>query len=111
MYDTIYSHMTERCIGPTVRGYCKSAYNGSCIHKTGNKHFVCTTVYCQYVTFHILIFEIIQNGSKLLSGFTWPINGNSDNNLESPCISNTKLWSESFTIEKTQLTHFGYYNK
>jgi hypothetical protein len=28
--------------------------------------------------------------SKLLSGFPWPINGNSDNNLESLCISETR---------------------
>jgi hypothetical protein len=28
----------------------------------------------------------MQSDSKLLSGFTWHINGNADNNLESLCI-------------------------
>jgi hypothetical protein len=32
------------------------------------------------------IILTIQSDSKLLSGFPWPINGNSDNNLESSCI-------------------------
>jgi hypothetical protein len=29
--------------------------------------------------------HVLQNNSKLLSGSPWPINGNTDNNLESLC--------------------------
>jgi hypothetical protein len=32
----------------------------------------------------------VQDDSKLLSGFPWPLNENSDNNLESHYISYTK---------------------
>jgi hypothetical protein len=35
-----------------------------------------------YLVFH----TDIENDSKLLSGFPWPIKGNTDNNLESLCI-------------------------
>jgi hypothetical protein len=34
----------------------------------------------------------IQNDSKLLSKFPWPINGNPDNNLEPLCISNDNVF-------------------
>jgi hypothetical protein len=37
------------------------------------------------------VTKIVQDDSNLLSGFPWPINGNPDNNLESPC----KIWNEA----------------
>jgi hypothetical protein len=36
---------------------------------------------------NLLYIYVIQDDCKLLSGFPWPINGNPDNNLESPRIS------------------------
>jgi hypothetical protein len=43
----------------------------------------------RYVIIRKLLDPIfnIQNDSKLLSGFPWPINVNPDNNLESLCTS------------------------
>jgi hypothetical protein len=35
---------------------------------------------------YIFVANHLQSDSKLLSRFLWPINGNTDNNLESPCI-------------------------
>jgi hypothetical protein len=34
----------------------------------------------------------IQDDSKLLSGVPWPVNGNTENNLESLCISNGDIF-------------------
>jgi hypothetical protein len=39
----------------------------------------------------------IQDDSKSLSGFPWPINGNPDNNLDSTCI---------FTVAQKQIQYF-----
>jgi hypothetical protein len=43
-------------------------------------------VYVEHLAVQVLIN--IQDDSKLASGFAWPISGNPDNNLESPCIYN-----------------------
>jgi hypothetical protein len=44
----------------------------------------------------------IQSDSKLLTGFSWPINGNFDNNLESLCrktASNLDASAKDSSIE------------
>jgi hypothetical protein len=43
--------------------------------------------YAAHANFLNLVDREIQSNCKLLSGFPWPINGNSENKLESLCIS------------------------
>jgi hypothetical protein len=45
------------------------------------------TEYLKNIHIHLKSAKIVQRDSELLSGFPWSINGNSDNNSESLCIS------------------------
>jgi hypothetical protein len=48
------------------------------------QNIVRTVIACSKTRYHL---RVIPSDSKLLSGFSWTINGNPDNNLDSRCIT------------------------
>jgi hypothetical protein len=54
-------------------------------------HFHICNIFLMCLIALAIELSVIQSDSKLLSWFPWTINGNSDNNLESLCISMASL--------------------